>query len=261
MTGKIIISLGRLVSFTLFFLGISFYSHAQALNKGPKKVTNNDQSPMTQKADDYSPVYRDTIYKDPQTNVYMKKMWHENGTVTIMVLPPPVGERTPINMDTIDKSQIVVVVDKSEYLLYILHKKKRIRQYRAVFGPDRMRDKHNAGDRCTPEGWFKIIAIRDHKAWQKFMLLDYPTSESYERFSERKRKGLVPPNAGIGSAIGIHGTFRGGEGMVDNGFGWTDGCVALKPSDIYDLNKFVQVGTRVFIRNPRAESKLIQTQK
>lgn len=175
-----------------------------------------------------------------------------------MILPPPIGERTPINVDTINKDSVVIVVEKEYNVIYILYKRKRIRQYRAVFGPDKMKDKHKEGDRCTPEGWFRIVSIRDHNAWQKFMLLDYPTPESYDRFNERLKSGVIPGNSKIGGAIGIHGTFKGGDNMVDMGFGWTDGCVALKSTDIYDLFNFVKEGTRVYITK---RSKAIQKDK
>src|SRR5690606_14388487 len=130
----------------------------------------------------------------------------------------------------------------------IVYKRKRIRQYRAVFGPEPQKDKMMEGDRCTPEGWFKIVAKRDHKNWQKFILLDYPTQRSRELFKQRKAKGLIPSNASIGGSIGIHGTFLSGVKMIDWGMGWTDGCVAMKPADIEDFYRFVFPGTRVYVR-------------
>lgn len=221
-------------------------TQAQSVIKG-RKANQNPQSQSVRAPEDIKDqVLHDTIFKD-QSGTWMRKVKYASGTETTMILPPPVGERTPINMDTVNKDSIVVVVEKEFNVIYILYKRKRIRQYRAVFGPDKMRDKHKEGDRCTPEGWFKIVQIRNHKEWQKFLLLDYPTPESYERFNERMKSGEISPNSRIGSAIGIHGTFKGGDNMVDMGFGWTDGCVALKSTDIHDFTQFVQEGTRVYI--------------
>lgn len=216
----------------------SWVGISQSLSKGPS--TAGSPPPQVQES-----VVRDSIFK--KDGQWYRVVEYSSGKTNTMLLPPPVGERTPINVDTINKDSIVVVVEKELNVLYILYKRKRIRQYRAVFGPDKSRDKYQEGDRCTPEGWFKIVKIRDHKEWQKFMLLDYPTPESYEKFYTRKKNGEISENARIGGNIGIHGTFKGGDNMVEMGLGWTDGCVALKSSDIYDLAKFVKEGTRVYI--------------
>jgi hypothetical protein len=172
------------------------------------------------------------------------------GNVETLILPPfpALGERIKVNPDTLNHDSIMVFVDKSNYLVAILYKRKRIRQYRAVFGPDRMKDKMMEGDRCTPEGWFKIVSKKEHGNWQKFLLLDYPNQTSYTRFNERKHEGTIPQSAQIGGSVGIHGTFLSGVKMVDWGVGWTDGCIALKPEDINDLYQFVFPGTRVFVR-------------
>lgn len=232
-------------------------AYGQSLNKGKKNTSSNPSSVANEKELTKNIVV-DTIYKDPASGAWLRKIKYSNGSETTMILPPPIGERTPINVDTINKDSVVIVVEKEYNVIYVLYKRKRIRQYRAVFGPDKMKDKHKEGDRCTPEGWFRIVSIRDHNAWQKFMLLDYPTPESYDRFNERMKSGVIPGNSKIGGAIGIHGTFKGGDNMVDMGFGWTDGCVALKSTDIYDLFNFVKEGTRVYITK---RSKAIQKDK
>ncbi|KAA5534481.1 murein L,D-transpeptidase [Taibaiella lutea] len=190
--------------------------------------------------------------KDKYGNI-VRKVQYSQGATTVtetLILPPfpALGERIKVNPDTLNHDSIMVFVDKTNYLIAILYKRKRIRQYRAVFGPDRLKDKMMEGDRCTPEGWFKIVSKKEHGNWQKFLLLDYPNQASYTKFNERKQEGTIPQGAQIGGAVGIHGTFLSGVKMVDWGVGWTDGCIALKPEDINDLYQFVFPGTRVFVR-------------
>lgn len=231
---------------------------AQALQKG-KPASNTKVKQSTPKvAGPPASFLKDTIYKDGNGKWVREAQYMEGGKINTIVsyLPPPVGEFPKVNVDTMNLDSIVVVVEKEYNLMYLLYKRKRIRQYRAVFGPDRLVDKQREGDRCTPEGWFKIVSIRDHGSWQKFMLLDYPTDESYKRFNERKGSGQIPGNSKIGGAIGIHGTFRGGDNMVDMGIGWTDGCVALKSSDIHDFTRFVKPGTRVYITKKPGAPKI-----
>ncbi len=190
--------------------------------------------------------------KDRHGNIVRTVQYYEGNlkiTETIILPPfPSLGERQKVDVDTLNPDSILVYVDKSQYLVAILYKRKRIRQYRAVFGPEPKKDKMMEGDRATPEGWFKIVSKRSHSNWQKFILLDYPNAESYQKFNKRKQEGLIPPGARIGSAVGIHGTFKSGVKMVDMGIGWTDGCVAMKPEDIDDFYLFVQAGTRVFVK-------------
>jgi murein L,D-transpeptidase YafK len=174
-----------------------------------------------------------------------------NLKVTETTISPPfpgLNERIPIDPDTLDHDSMMVYVDKTDYYIALIYKRKRIRQYRAVFGPDRLKDKMMEGDRCTPEGWFKVVAKKYHPVWQRFILLNYPNDSSYVRFKRRKAEGLIPQNARIGGSIGIHGIFKSGARMVDLGIGWTDGCISLKPDDIEDLYRFVWPGTRVYIK-------------
>lgn len=190
--------------------------------------------------------------KDSEGNTVTKVQYTAgNMTFTKTTITPPfpsLTARPPINIDTLNKDSLMVLVEKSQYLVAIIYKRKRIRQYKAVFGPDRMEDKMREGDRMTPEGWFKVVAKKDHGTWQKFILLDYPNTTSYERFTDRKAKGQIPKSATIGNSVGIHGIFKSGSQMIDLGIGWTDGCVSMKPEDIIDLYRFVVPGTRVFVR-------------
>jgi len=189
---------------------------------------------------------------DKEGYIYRKIQYKEGSVVitqTIVVPPfPGLKDRKPVNPDTLNQDSLMVLVDKTNYLVAILYKRKRIRQYRAVFGPDRLKDKMREGDRSTPEGWFKIVQKKDHNNWQKFCLLDYPNDVSYTRFAERKKNHEIPGNANIGGLVGIHGTFKGGDQLVDMGVGWTDGCIALKSTDITDFYRFVQNGTKVYVR-------------
>lgn len=167
---------------------------------------------------------------------------------TILPPMPKIGYHKSIDPDTMNHDSVLVYIDKENYLLAVIYRRRRIRQYRAVFGPDRLPDKMEEGDRKTPEGWFKIVSKKYDSRWQRFLLINYPNDSSYARFYRRKRVGEIPQNAQIGGSVGIHGTYPTGAGMVDLGIGWTDGCISLKPGDIEDLYKLVWPGTRVYIK-------------
>ncbi len=155
---------------------------------------------------------------------------------------------TPINPDTLNKDSLLVVVNKSKYNLDLFYRRKKIRSYKAVFGPKPMENKKMEGDRCTPEGWFTIKTKNPNSKYNKCMLLNYPNDSSVAAFNRMKAQGAIPPSAAIGGDVGIHGIWKNGDDMIELSVGWTDGCIALKNKDIDELYTFIGTGTRVFIR-------------
>jgi len=141
-----------------------------------------------------------------------------------------------------------IIVDKSEYELYVYDDEGWYATYPIVFGSKDLGDKMREGDKRTPDGTFKIILKKIHKQWGPELLLDYPNEVSVQRFNERKAKGLLPKNAKIGNGIAIHATRPSEEWTVDNFYNWTDGCVSVKYTEMKDLYSYIPVGTVVTIR-------------
>jgi lipoprotein-anchoring transpeptidase ErfK/SrfK len=191
-------------------------------------------------------------YSDGKGNIVRVVQFNEGMIkVTQTIIVPrqvPMGVRVAINPDTINKDSVIVTVDKSDYSLQVFYKKRMIRNYKAVFGPRPMDNKCMEGDRCTPEGWFKITNKNGNSKYNKFMGLSYPNDSAIARFNKMKAAGLLPASARISGSVGIHGIWQGGDDMIELGVGWTDGCIALKNKDVEELFTFVGVGTRVFIR-------------
>ena len=109
-------------------------------------------------------------------------------------------EATPVGV-------ISIVIDKPDYELSVFDEKGWYATYPVVFGNNSLDDKKMEGDKKTPEGTFKIISKRVHEKWYRFLAIDYPTKESWEKFNARKKRGEIPASASIGGAIGIHGTW------------------------------------------------------
>jgi murein L,D-transpeptidase YafK len=143
---------------------------------------------------------------------------------------------------------VQIVIDKSDYELKVYDEKGWYATYPVVFGNNSLADKCVEGDRCTPEGTFHIAAKRPHEKWARFMALDYPTKESIARFNELKRRGLIPKNASPGGGVGIHGTWPHDDYMIDRYSNWTNGCISMKNSDVYEIYNYVPVGTPVRIQ-------------
>ncbi len=146
------------------------------------------------------------------------------------------------------QAPIRIIIDKSDYELHVYDAKGWFATYPVVFGNDPMRDKKVEGDRCTPEGSFKIVNKKPHQKWSRFMLLDYPNQETMAKFNHRKQRGEIPKNASPGGGVGIHGTWPHEDFIVDRYKNWTLGCISLKNSDVQDLYSYIPMNTPVTIR-------------
>jgi len=143
---------------------------------------------------------------------------------------------------------VSIVIDKSDYELNVYDEQGWYATYPVVFGNNSLDDKKMEGDRQTPEGTFRIISKRVHDKWNRYMAIDYPNKESYEKFNKRKERGEIPSSARIGGGIGIHGTWPHDDFMIDRYNNWTWGCISMKNSDVEEVYSFVPVGTRITIR-------------
>jgi murein L,D-transpeptidase YafK len=174
----------------------------------------------------------------------------ENGRriVESRIIRPVAKLNIPIKGDTLDQEQVMLVINKTRFVLDVYYRRVRVRSYKVVFGPKPQENKLMKGDRRTPEGWFRIENKHVSAKYNKFMQLDYPNDSSRARFNMLKAKGAIPQDAEIGGDVGIHGVWKGGDDMIEMGVGWTDGCIALKNKDMDELYSLVGIGARVLVR-------------
>lgn len=152
-----------------------------------------------------------------------------------------------LDSSKLKSSKIHIEIDKSDYILSVVSDSEVIKQYRVVLGDNPIDDKLIEGDRCTPEGTFKIVTKYPHRLWSKFILLDYPNAASIEKFNEAKKAGTIPKDATPGNDIGIHGVPQN-DYRMNLGINWTAGCISLKNKDINEIYKIVDTNTLVVIR-------------
>jgi murein L,D-transpeptidase YafK len=152
-----------------------------------------------------------------------------------------------IKAEHIDQKSIIILISKSKYTLDVTYKGKVLKTYRCVFGRNPIADKRYQGDKCTPEGVFHIRAQYPHQLWSKFIWIDYPTEESWDKFRKNSQAGLIPIGRPIGGDIGIHGVPPGKDYRVTQNINWTDGCISLLNDDVDELYRCVTVGTEIRI--------------
>lgn len=140
-----------------------------------------------------------------------------------------------------------LIIKKGKYEMTLFDEEGWYGTYPVVFGNKSLDDKRMEGDRLTPEGHFRIVGKKIHKQWGKFLMLDYPTKESYEKFNTLKATGAIPKKATIGGGIGIHGTRPNEEWVIDRYVNWTAGCISVRYSDMDELYDMLPIGTEVII--------------
>lgn len=147
----------------------------------------------------------------------------------------------------IHPKDVHIEVSKKRYSLSVVFGKTIVKSYPIVLGSDPVNDKRMEGDQCTPEGSFRIQSKYPHNKWSKFMWLNYPTTESYQKHRMAKKKGEIPSYARIGGEVGIHGVKQGQDFLVKRGINWTKGCISLQNDHIDELFDVIQVNTEVII--------------
>jgi murein L,D-transpeptidase YafK len=148
----------------------------------------------------------------------------------------------------VTKPTYYIIIDKSDYELTVYDADGWLVTYPCVFGNDDQGDKMQQGDRKTPEGSFTITQKRIHGKWDRMMMLDYPTKESYQKFNQRKANGQIAKTAKIGGDIGIHGTWPHEDYAIDQYQNWTQGCISLKNEHVEQLYDMMTAGSKVIIR-------------
>ena len=152
-------------------------------------------------------------------------------------------------IESIDKDKVSFLIEKSDYRLTVLYEGEKIKSYPVVFGFNPIDDKLRQGDGCTPEGEFKIRDKYPHHSWSKFLWIDYPTDDSWNKHKEAKSQNKIPQSSSIGGEIGIHGVPEGMDNLIDSKDNWTLGCISLKNRDINEIYSIIIVGTTVVIRH------------
>ncbi|MBN1340615.1 MAG: L,D-transpeptidase [Bacteroidales bacterium] len=135
-----------------------------------------------------------------------------------------------------------IIIDKFSRECFLYHKGKLKDRFNIELGANWIGDKKHKGDKSTPEGFYKIVTKKEGRKtkYHKALLIDYPNKEDKERFRINKKNGVIGKTADPGGNIEIHG--GGGKGAD-----WTEGCIALKNSDMDILFRHTSVGTPVTI--------------
>jgi lipoprotein-anchoring transpeptidase ErfK/SrfK len=143
------------------------------------------------------------------------------------------------------RADIHLVVDKSDFKLYVFAADRLIHTYPIAVGKG-AGDKQKVGDNCTPEGIFSIVKIHNSTTWvHDFKDGKGKIAGAYGDWFLRLDTGAKNTKSGKAwKGIGIHGTHD--PSLI--GKMVTEGCVRLRNADLLALKGMISVGTRVTIR-------------
>ncbi|MGB0931401.1 MAG: L,D-transpeptidase family protein, partial [Chitinophagales bacterium] len=147
----------------------------------------------------------------------------------------------------INQNSMQIYISKKEKELYIKSDTILLKSYPVVFGFNPIDDKRMEGDGCTPEGSFEVRDRYPHKKWSKFIWVNYPTEDSWQKHKKAKEQGAIAETETIGGQIGIHGVPKGQDFLIDLNRNWTLGCISLKNKHINEFYPYVTKGTKIEI--------------
>jgi len=142
------------------------------------------------------------------------------------------------------KAEVVidlVRVLKSEHKLFLISHGKVVRALSIALGGHPIGHKQQEGDGKTPEGIYILDYKKPDSAFHKSIHISYPNSND---IASAKNRGVSP-----GGQVMIHGQKNGlgWLAFLSQNFNWTNGCVALRNSDMDIVWASVKEGTKIEI--------------
>lgn len=135
----------------------------------------------------------------------------------------------------------LVIVNKESRELLLMQNGSLLKRFRVALGGNPKGHKTQKGDQKTPEGTYLLDYKKQDSAFYKSIHISYPNAADK---AQAKKKSVSP-----GEFIMIHGQKNGFGwfGSVMQYFDWTDGCIALKNSEMDEIWEAVDVGTPIKI--------------
>ena len=147
-----------------------------------------------------------------------------------------------------DTAADLILVEKRAHKLHLVKGQDVMTTYSVALGSGGQRQKSHEGDKTTPVGRYRVIAIIKGTRWHTYLALDYPSPEDVARYERLVAAGAAPAKVGAGSGIAIHGRRADMRDGVHKLYDWTLGCVALDNPEIDAVAARVSKGTPVEIR-------------
>ncbi len=165
----------------------------------------------------------------------------------------------------VQASEYELEIVKSQKELLVKSGEKIVKTFRVSLGKGGKGTKRKLGDKKTPTGIYKVMDFKSDSKFHFFIHLDYPNlldawygyknriisaSEFKNIATAYKNKVKPPQSTALGGYIGIHGLGVESEEkkLIHEAYDWTEGCIALTNNEVIELRRYVDIGTRVVIK-------------
>ena len=147
----------------------------------------------------------------------------------------------PLSVYSIQKADFVIV-EKSQSKLFLMKNGKVIKEYHVAFGAEPKGHKQQEGDERTPEGKYILDYKKSDSSFYKAIHISYP--------NEQDNKNSIKLGVSPGGQIMIHGQKNklGLFSFITQKFNWTNGCIAVKNSEMDEIWNAVDKGTPIEIK-------------
>ncbi len=162
-------------------------------------------------------------------------------------------------------SQYEIEISKSNQELLVKNADTIVKRYRIAYGRGGKGTKYKKGDKKTPIGVYKIMDFKAESRFHFFMQLNYPNlldawggyknkvinAQEFDAIATAISNKQKPPQDTIlGGYIGIHGLGEENPEKIKlhRNTNWTEGCIALTNKEIIELKQYVDIGTKVVIK-------------
>ncbi|MFW5449996.1 MAG: murein L,D-transpeptidase family protein [Methylophagaceae bacterium] len=163
-----------------------------------------------------------------------------------------------------DDDDIELIIDRSEHQLLVKKAGNTLRTFKVALGSGGRKAKLQSGDHTTPKGQYLISKVRSSDRFHMFMQLNYPNMDDakralasklinhkqYQQILSAHLYGHLPPqDTALGGAIGIHGVGDETKDKLEihDIADWTQGCIAMRNHEIEELNRYIDIGTKISI--------------
>lgn len=135
----------------------------------------------------------------------------------------------------------LVVVEKSKRTLMLFEQGQLRKSYKVSLGQNPQGHKQRQGDNRTPEGKYHLTWVNERSKYYRSLHVTYPNKKDRQR---AWAQGVSP-----GGDIKIHGLPNNQEFPEDvyMGLNWTNGCIAMRNSDLDDLLARLPYQTPIYI--------------
>lgn len=157
-----------------------------------------------------------------------------------------VKDEAVIYKDATNKANLMFVISKKEFRLYVYENKKLIAHFPVCYGKNpaaKTRQGDMATPECTEDNPFSISEIKDASTWCHDFGDGRGNIPSYGHWFMRL---LLNGSLADNHSIGIHGSTNNAESVPGRD---SEGCIRLRDADIMTLHdKYAEIGTPVIVK-------------